>query len=302
VKEIPRPKRFLRRAWPAAPVCLAAVALFLWAPKAEPPAVQTGASVQAVADRKETGSRSGESFAPRRPEAEKGPLQETARVESVIDGDTVIVEGNRAVRVLGVDTPERGEPFYGKARDFQKAACLNRNMRLLFCPGERHDKYGRLLAFLDADGRDPGAELLSLGLARTLFVGSCALPRAPDYRRREREAFRDGRGLWSLQNPRSVPHGAAGNYAGRMMTVTGKVIRVQEGPRAVHLNFGPDFRTDFTAVIYRKDLSRLSGEGLLLPVTGYEGRKVAVTGIIRAYNGPEIIVRDASQIRPGPEE
>jgi micrococcal nuclease len=302
VNGIPHPGRFQRNRWPAGPVWLSAVFLFLWAPKTEPPAVEASAAAQVTLDRTGTDSSSGESSDPGRPKAASVPEQETARVESVIDGDTVIVEGNRAVRVLGVDTPERGEPFYGEARDFQKAACLGRNVRLLLCPEERHDKYGRILAFLDADHRDPGAELLSLGLARTLFIGSCALPRASDYRRREREAFRSGRGFWSLQNPRSVPHGAAGKYAGRMMTVTGKVVRVHEGPRAVHLNFGPDYRTDFTAVIYRKDLSRLSGEGLLLPVTGYQGRKVSVTGVIRAYNGPEIIVRDADQVRPGPEE
>ena len=71
---------------------------------------------------------------------------------------------------------------------------------------------------------------------------------------------------------------------------------VHVGPRAVHLNFGGDYRTDFTAVIFRKDLARLSREGLLLPVTGYRDRRVVVTGNVKEYNGPEVIIESADQI------
>jgi micrococcal nuclease len=214
----------------------------------------------------------------------------------VIDGDTLVVTGRRTVRLLGVDTPERDESFYTEAGAFLRTLTRDRDVRLDFCPEERRDKYGRLLAFVEGGGMDAGAGLLDQGLAKTLFVGSCARHRAPDYRRREREAFQDGRGIWSLQDPRRVDHLEAGKYVGWMMTVTGTVRKVFTGPRAVHLNFGQDYRTDFTAVIFRKDLFRLSGEGLLLPVTGYQGRKVAVTGVIKEYHGPEIIVRTADQI------
>jgi len=230
-----------------------------------------------------------------------GFVRETTQVTGVIDGDTLVVWGNRSVRLLGVDTPERGKPFYGEAKDFLTAATRDRKVRLQGCASERTDKYGRLLAFVEEDGKDAGAGLLGRGLARTLILGPCARTRASEYRRLEREAFRAGRGLWSLQAPRRVPHPEAGKHVGMLMTVTGRVRKVFVGPRAVHLNFGPDYRTDFTAAVFRKDLPRLAGEGLLQPLTGYEGRQVSVTGVIREYNGPEIVIEAADQISFYPE-
>jgi len=272
-----------------------------------PPQTAVPVRTQAAGDPADTdrGTAAGATAAGQAPARVAGtplenPLWETTRVKSVIDGDTLVVAGRRTVRLLGVDTPERGEPFFGKARGFLQAAVLERDVRLEFCEEERRDRYGRLLAFVEAGGKDAGVELLDRGLARTLFVGPCVRSRAPDYRRREREAFRAKRGIWSLQVPRRADHREARKYVGWLMTVTGTVRKVFVGPRAVHINFGPDYRTDFTAVIYRRDLSRLSGDGLLLPVTGYKDRRVAVTGVIKEYNGPEIIVRAADQIVPLP--
>jgi len=246
-------------------------------------------------------SRAPAAASPREPAgAAQAPARETAQVERVIDGDTLTVAGGRAVRLLGVDTPERDEPFYGEARAFLEGRARGRTVRLAFCAEEPRDRYGRLLAFVEAGGEDAGAGLLDRGLARTLLAGPCARPRAADYLRREREAFRAGRGIWSLQEPRRTGHAEAGKYVGWLMTVTGTVQDVFVGPRAVHLNFGPDHRSDFTAVIFRRDLARLSGQGLLLPVTAYRGRRVEVTGVVETYNGPEIVVRAADQLAPLP--
>lgn len=218
------------------------------------------------------------------------------RVTQVIDGDTIIIRNGESVRIVGIDTPEREEPFYSEARDLQQEKVLGKIIRLHACEKEPRDRYGRLLAFVEVGGEDVGIELLLDGLARTLFVGSCGLARAKDYRAHEREAFRAGRGIWSLQNPRRVDHAEAARYVGWLMTVTGKVKKVYAGPRAIHLNFGKNHRKDFTAVIFRKDLSRLSEQGLKLPVTGYEGKRVEITGTLKEYNGPEVIIQSADQI------
>ena len=159
------------------------------------------------------------------------------------------------------------------------------------------DKYGRLLAFVEVDERDVGIELLKQGLARTLFIGPCAVSREEAYKRLERNAFLAGRGMWSFYKPRQVAHKEAGKFIGKLMSVTGRVQNVFVGPTAVHLNFGSDYRSDFTAVIFRKNLSRLSHQGLQMPVTRYKGLEVEVTGIIKDYNGPEIVIDSADQIR-----
>lgn len=227
----------------------------------------------------------------------KGARESLVTVAEVIDGDTFRLESGEPVRLLGVDTPEKGEPLFDEAKAFARAALSGHPVRLLLCGQQERDRYGRLLAFVEAGNLDPGLELLGQGLARTLFIPPCGMERAPSYRAAERRAFREGLGIWALQRPRTVPHTEAYRYVGSLMTVTGRVLHVHNGPKAVHLNFGEDYRTDFTAVIFRKNLTRLLEEGLA-PIASYAGRRVAVTGVVRSYKGqgPEIIVEAADQL------
>jgi micrococcal nuclease len=224
-----------------------------------------------------------------------GPGEEARRVEKVIDGDTIEIDGGERVRYIGVDTPELGEPLYEEARGFQEKVVLGRYVRIETCKEEPRDGYGRALAFVHKGKVDVGEQLLRYGYARTLFIGRCGRAVAGRYRKIERGAFLVGLGVWSLQDTRQVDHSDAGRYIGCLMSVTGEVADVHAGPKAYHLNFGKNYRTDFTAVLFRKDLSRLVEEGLH-PVTGYEGQFVKVTGILKEYNGPQIIVEAADQL------
>ena len=224
-----------------------------------------------------------------------GAAQENRAVEKVIDGDTIVLDGDEHVRYIGVDSPEAGEPLYGEAREFQKRILHGSRVRIEVCREEPRDRYGRTLAFVYKGNVDVGEQLLRYGYARTLFIGRCGRAVAKGYRKVEREAFLSGRGVWSLQNPRRVSHREAGRYIGCLMSVTGKVAKVHAGPKAFHLNFGRDHRKDFTAVIFRKDLPRLLAGGLSA-VTDYEGRRVEATGIIKEYKGPEIIIESADQL------
>jgi endonuclease YncB( thermonuclease family) len=224
-----------------------------------------------------------------------GAEDETRTVTRVIDGDTIVVEPGERIRYVGIDAPELGEPFHEQAWDFHKKVVLGSRVRITTCREEPRDEYGRTLAFVRKGNVDVGEQLLRQGLARTLFLGPCGRAVARGYRSVERGAFLAGLGIWSLQDPRRVSHHDARRYIGLLMSVKGKVVNVHEGPKAIHLNFGKDFRTDFTAVIFRKDLSRLLEEGLE-PVTAYEGLSVEVTGILKEYNGPEIIVESAGQL------
>jgi micrococcal nuclease len=224
-----------------------------------------------------------------------GAEERTTAVKKVIDGDTIVVGGDERIRYLGVDTPEIGEPFYEQAKGFQERVALGSHVRIVPCKEEPKDSYGRTLAFVYKGQVDVGEQLIREGIARTLFMGLCGRDVARAYRKVERGAFRAARGIWSLQDPREIGHAEAGRYIGLLMTVTGRVAQVHEGPRAFHLNFGPDYRTDFTAVVYRRELSRLIREGLY-PMTEYEGKSVEVTGILKEYNGPEIIIESVDQL------
>lgn len=92
---------------------------------------------------------------------------EPAHVKKVIDGDTLVlyhlgVPTEERVRVLGIDTPERGQPGYREAAQFT-ANWLNVGpFDLVAC---KRDSFGRLLADLSRDGVSLGDELVKVGLA-----------------------------------------------------------------------------------------------------------------------------------------
>lgn len=124
-------------------------------------------------------------------------------VVGVVDGDTIEVEraGRReTVRLLGVDTPETVHPdrpvecFGPEAAAFTRSRLLGRRVRLEV-DAVRHDAYGRLLAFVHADGVRFNDELLRLGYA-TLLVIPPNGRHGRDLLFAELEAQRQGRGLW----------------------------------------------------------------------------------------------------------
>ena len=118
------------------------------------------------------GWRLGTARAPSGPEA--GP----ARVISVIDGDTLDVAwGGRTerVRLLGVDAPETVDPrrpvgcFGPEASAYTSRRLAGRSVRLTF-DRQHRDRFGRLLAHLEIDGRRFNDELLAGGYARLLVI------------------------------------------------------------------------------------------------------------------------------------
>jgi len=127
----------------------------------------------------------------------------SARVVAVVDGDTVdVVRAGRRerVRLLGVDTPETVDPHrpigcYGpEAAAFTHHSLEGRTVRLSF-DRQRRDRYGRLLAFVDVDGRRFNDDLLTGGYARLLVIPPNGL-HGRAMLDEELAARLAGRGLW----------------------------------------------------------------------------------------------------------
>jgi micrococcal nuclease len=118
----------------------------------------------------------------------------------VADGDTVRVvrEGAREwVRLLRIDTPERDERGYREARDALAAMVGGQSVNLVFeKPGfPERDAYGRLLAYVFHGGRNVNIEMVRQGWSRFwMRYGEGRF--SAGFRRAEKEARREGRGLW----------------------------------------------------------------------------------------------------------
>lgn len=107
--------------------------------------------------------------------AGKEPVQflaTTALVTKVIDGDTIIIEGGKNVRLLGIDADEHDELCYEIARERLKELILNKPVQLTRELRDG-DVYGRLLRYIFLDGQNIDLELIKEGLvvARASYEG-----------------------------------------------------------------------------------------------------------------------------------
>ncbi len=86
-------------------------------------------------------------------------------VTRVIDGDTVDVCCPEArVRLLGIDSPERGEPLFDEATELAKSLADGQSVRLEKCL-EEADRYGRLLRHIFIGDTHVNREIVAAGLA-----------------------------------------------------------------------------------------------------------------------------------------
>ncbi len=124
-------------------------------------------------------------------------------VTKVIDGDTIDVQlasGPIRVRLHGIDTPERGQPWEDESTAWLSKLVLGKEVKLE--PFEQ-DRYDRLVATVLLDDLNVNAELVRLGhgwafrkyMRRQDDAYLCEL---------EHEARIAKRGLWSLSKDQIV--------------------------------------------------------------------------------------------------
>ena len=88
-----------------------------------------------------------------------------ALVRRVIDGDTIVMVDGARVRYIGVDTPERDDPFYQKATDYNRRLVEGQRVHLLKDETDE-DRFGRLLRYVIAGDILVNAELVREGYAK----------------------------------------------------------------------------------------------------------------------------------------
>lgn len=132
--------------------------------------------------------------------------QEKVEVVSVMDGDTMKVKykgETKKVRFLLVDAPEMyhktlGEQPFGREAQARNREILNnaKNVTLEFDVGGKEDKYGRLLAYVYADGKSVQEQLIREGLVRVGYIYEPNTRYVKKYKEIQEEAKREKKGIW----------------------------------------------------------------------------------------------------------
>lgn len=122
----------------------------------------------------------------------------TLDVVEVKDGDTLVARGSSGktltVRVWGIDAPESGQPYGPPATEAARRLFGGETATLHV---EDTGPYGRLIARVRTEDVDLGQSLVASGYAwHSRNYGTSDV-----LRRLEREARREGAGLWTQDNP-----------------------------------------------------------------------------------------------------
>jgi endonuclease YncB( thermonuclease family) len=123
------------------------------------------------------------------------PTSGSARVWYVVDGDTVRLGNGKYVRLIGIDTPERGRPYYRAAKRHLDKLVDGRVRLVNPASVDDHDRYGRLLRYVRDGGRDTGLSQIRTGYAHARYDsldGYDHHPMQATYRRTDKHT----RNLW----------------------------------------------------------------------------------------------------------
>ena len=227
-----------------------------------------------------------------------GPLTATARILRLEPGGALALADGRSALLEGIRLPQGAADHAPVTFVGQALAALDaltrRGPLTLTSVSPQTDRYDRLpVQAFAADGTWLQAALLRRGLARVQIAPDRSDCAAELYAA-EAEARGHHLGLWS--SPAYAVRDASAMTAptGTFQLVEGRVLHVGVNSGRVFLDFGEDYRRDFTAVIDPDD--RKAFRALGIDPRAYRGKRIRLRGMVQRYKGPEIEIANPAQI------
>lgn len=209
----------------------------------------------------------------------------------------------RLVRLAGIDVP--GPPLdaedgasspLGLAALSALAKAVAGGAVLVPLDAEAADRHGRVPGYLRLPGGRTAQEILiEAGLARARWLpgeASCFL----QFRAAEGMAEEARLGVWGSPDyaTRAADDASLRSRIGLYELVEGRVLSVGHGSRMIFLDFGHDYRRDFTVMVAPKVAEGLASAGV--PADALVNRSVRVRGVIEESGGPAIRLNDPAEI------
>jgi len=225
---------------------------------------------------------------------------ETGQLRSVSDGDTLYLDSGLKVRLAAIQAPKlplgregfKAWPLGEESKVALEKLTKGKTLQL-FYGGERRDRYDRALAqvySLDGEGAKNiwlQEEMVRLGMAR-VYTWPDTFQDSEKLYAAEVKARDAKRGIWGQDyySIRSPEPNALAQDIDSYQIVQGIVTSTADVRGQVYLNFGADYKTDFTIAIAKRDRKRFKKANLDL--LSLEGATVRIRGWIELSNGPMI--------------
>jgi endonuclease YncB( thermonuclease family) len=212
--------------------------------------------------------------------------------------DVLVLRDGRAIHLEGIRLPHAKEDRAPAIVADQAFDALNTMVRghtvdVTAVP-PKEDRYDRVRGqtFSDDDQWVQMA-LLKRGLARVEIApdrNECAA----ELYAAEGAARAANLGLWSLPAYRVRAPEALGGDTGTFQIVQGAVLTADVKDGRAYLDFGTDWKTDFTVTISPEDMANFRAMGV--DPRDYAGKTIRVRGIVQQFNGPEIEIANPKQV------
>jgi len=213
-----------------------------------------------------------------------------------VDGGGFATTEGEEVRLAGIVALGEGGispvPSLDAARDMFERVLRGRTVSLAAAERSR-DRYGRTVAQVFADDIWVQRALLQFGQARAAPDFASA-PCANALLAAETEGRDLRRGLWRDGTFRVRRPEDLGNRIGSFQIVEGTVTTASLTRGRAFINFGADYRTDFTVTIGPEDMRAF--RQAKFDVEALAGKRIRVRGWVEFYNGPEIAIATPAAI------
>lgn len=222
-------------------------------------------------------------------------------VEKALDGQTLALKDGRTLRLESIQAPAMNPanpafqawPLAEEARE--KLATIAGQFDLTINPViDPLDRYGRLIAqVIRPDGLWLQGEMVKSGLAR-VETTEANHSRADELLLIEAEARAARRGIWDLAFYAVRDHTDLANLVGTFQLVEGRILDVTRIRGHVYMNFGQNWRRDFTIDIAPHDRRAMEKQGV--DFFKLKGQQVRIRGWLQYKNGPMITMDHRAQL------
>ncbi len=227
-----------------------------------------------------------------------------AIVENVISPLIIKLDDGRIIHLAGMDMPDLDYYDPGDLsvttqkilRDF-----LNGQRVVVYqTPSKKSGRKNRLghnIAHLVRTNNDVWVQgmLLSLGLTRVRTT-EYNPEMAEQMLRLENTARKAKAGLWEMEAYKTLSPLEAEKHIGSYQIVEGVIKSVSLRKNRIYLNFGNNWRKDFTVSISAFDRKKFTKQKIELQ--GWQGKRIRVRGWIDSYNGPYMEINHPERFEP----
>lgn len=221
-------------------------------------------------------------------------LVTTGQVTQIIDPIRVEIDHKKIVQLSNIDIPDLTPYAYGEfsglAKTYLEQTLLQKQVRIYQTKNKkkgRTNRMGHMMAHLVIKNNEQWVQgaLLTQGLAR-IHPAKDHIEMVSHMQALETQARIKKTGLWAKEdyqvyNALHVPETLSG-----WAIIEGTVLKVATVKNKVYLNFGADWRTDFTIVI-PSTVRRALAKNQIDPLA-FSGKSVRIRGWVEHYNGPSV--------------